>query len=254
MTAIRLVLAATALLLSGTVASLAAPGTITTSALVYARPNTSSQLVNKLPVGYAVDLGACDSGWCLVTALGVTGFTPQSNVRPGGPAPQPQPSQPSRPGNGGGNGGGHNGGGNGGGFGGGNNNGGGFGGGNNGGGFGNGGGFNFDFGFGNQPQYPEPQRPPRPQRPQPPVYEDAQACFYSNTNFRGDSFCVDQGDNFDDLPRSWDDRIRSVEVFGGARVDLCTDEGLSGACASVRTSQSRLPRQLDRDASSLEVY
>ncbi|HTM77991.1 MAG TPA: peptidase inhibitor family I36 protein [Devosia sp.] len=93
---------------------------------------------------------------------------------------------------------------------------------------------------------------PRPPRPQPP--QQSEACFYSNTDFRGASFCVGRGESYDYLPGNWDNRIRSVEIFGRARVDLCRDENLEGACVTLRSSQSRLPNQLDRRGSSLEVY
>jgi hypothetical protein len=113
--------------------------------------------------------------------------------------------------------------------------------------------FNFDFGFGNDNPGPfPPQQPPRPPRPQP--SQRAQACFYSATNFRGDSFCVNRGESYAYLPDDWDNEIRSVEIFGRARVDLCRDEDMEGACATLRSSQSRLPNQIDRRVSSLEVY
>lgn len=107
-----------------------------------------------------------------------------------------------------------------------------------------------------QPQpvwpWPEPEQP-RPPRPQPPVYQDAGACFFSERNFRGSSFCVDAGDSFSRL-RNWNDTIRSVQVFGGARVDLCSDTDFYGNCATLRADTRRLPSALDRRASSLEVY
>jgi hypothetical protein len=99
--------------------------------------------------------------------------------------------------------------------------------------------------------WPQPQ-PPRPQ-PQPPVIDDAGACFYSERNFRGSSFCLDEGESFTRL-RNWDNAIRSVEVFGGARVDLCSDSNYRGDCVTLRRDTSRLPGQLDRKASSVDVY
>lgn len=102
------------------------------------------------------------------------------------------------------------------------------------------------------PVYPWPQpQPPRP--PQPPVYQDAGACFYSERNFRGASFCVDAGDSYTRL-RNWDKAIRSVQVFGRVSVDLCTDYNFYGNCVTLRRDTGRLPAQLDRRASSLEVY
>lgn len=100
---------------------------------------------------------------------------------------------------------------------------------------------------------PQPQ-PPRPQPVPPPVYEEAGACFYSERNFRGSSFCLDEGDEYSRLPRGWNDKIRSVEVFGGARVDLCTDTNFYGSCVTLRSNTSRLPAGVDRRVSSLEVY
>ena len=102
------------------------------------------------------------------------------------------------------------------------------------------------------PVYPWPQpQPPRP--PQPPIYQNAGACFFSERNFRGASFCVDAGDSYSRL-RNWDKAIRSVQVFGRASVDLCTDYNFYGNCVTVRRDTGRLPAQLDRRASSLEVY
>lgn len=105
------------------------------------------------------------------------------------------------------------------------------------------------------PGWPWPPRPqPQPPRPTPPpIFQDAGACFFSERSFRGQSFCVDEGDSYSRL-RNWDNLIRSVQVFGGARVDLCSDSNLRGDCVTIRSDASRLPTQLDRRASSLDVY
>lgn len=109
--------------------------------------------------------------------------------------------------------------------------------------------------------FPEPQPVPPPQpwpepqpAPPPPVYDEASgACFYSERNFGGTRLCLEEGDSYQRLNR-WNDRIRSVEVFGGARVDLCSDSNFYGACITLRDSASRLPQGIDRDATSIEVY
>jgi uncharacterized protein YraI len=109
--------------------------------------------------------------------------------------------------------------------------------------------------------WPQPQPdpgwswPPQPPRPSPPpVVGDAPgACFYSERNFRGSSFCVDEGESYNRL-RNWDNTIRSVEVFGGAQVDLCSESNYAGNCVTLRRDTSRLPRPLDRNVSSLDVY
>lgn len=105
------------------------------------------------------------------------------------------------------------------------------------------------------PASPRPQpQPPRPQPVPPPTYEDAGACFYSQRNFRGDSFCADAGEEYLRLPRGWTETIRSVEVFGGAKADLCTDGNLYGRCVTLRSDATRLPGGMDRRVRSLEVY
>lgn len=102
------------------------------------------------------------------------------------------------------------------------------------------------------PGWPWPQPQPHPLPP--PVFEDdAGACFYSERNFRGSSFCVEEGDGYSRL-RNWDNKIRSVEVFGGARVDLCTDSNYRGSCITLRRDATRLPPEIDRKASSVDVY
>jgi len=208
------VITAVAALAMGVVSAMAAPATTNTSVLVFAGPDSNSGLVNKLGSGQSVDLLGCSGGWCQITQGGITGYVAQGSISAGGP-PAPQP-QPAPQ-------------------------------------LGNDPGFSFDFNFGNGNPGPfPPQHTPRP--PRPPVERQSGACFYSNTNFRGDSFCLPRGETHEYLPDDWDNTIRSVEVFGRARVDLCRDEDLEGACVTLRSSQSRLPSQLDRRASSLDVY
>ncbi|MET3898342.1 hypothetical protein ABIB57_002291 [Devosia sp. UYZn731] len=193
-------------------------------------PNSGAALVATYGASTPINVVGCNGVWCKVSDGNTTGwigrdsiifkgiFKPPTIALDGAP----QAPQPSNNGNNGGFG-------------------------------GNGPNFNFDFGFGNDNPGPfPPQQQPRPPRPQP--SQRAQACFYSSTNFRGDSFCVDIGQSYAYLPDDWDNEIRSVEIFGRARVDLCRDEDMEGACATLRSSQSRLPSQIDRRVSSLEVY
>jgi hypothetical protein len=101
--------------------------------------------------------------------------------------------------------------------------------------------------------WPQPQPQPQPLPQPPPVFDEAGACFYSERNFRGSSFCVEEGDSYSRL-RNWDNAIRSVEVFGGVRVDLCTDSNYRGSCVTLRRDASRLPTEIDRKTSSIDVY
>ncbi|KFC66954.1 SH3 type 3 domain protein [Devosia sp. LC5] len=216
-------------------AALAAPATVTTNVNVRSGPSQQTAVLDVLQAGTRIDAQCDSSGWCRVSYGRASGWVSAAYVAIGGPAIQPPRPQPQPvPGNGGG-----------------------WFPGNPGPGPGNGGGWNPGPGNGGwNPGWPQPPRPqPQPPRPpQPPVYEDAGACFYSERNMRGRSFCLDQGETMDSLPRGWNDAIRSVEVFGGARVDLCSDQFQYGACVTLRSDTPRLRGQIDSQASSIDVY
>lgn len=212
------VIAAT--LLGGIAAAMAAPAVTTGSANVRAGGSTNSPVVTSLPGGATVDATCNSAGWCQVYGTGiyggVSGWISASLIAftDSGPSPRPPAPGPNP--------------------------------------WpqpsqpGSGPDFSFDFNWGT----PQPQRP----RPQPPVYQDAGACFFSERNFRGSSFCVSVGDSYERMPRGWNDVVRSVQVFGRARVDLCSDNGFYGNCVTVRSDQSRLPSGIDRRVSSVDVY
>ena len=220
-------------------AALAAPATVTTNVNVRSGPSQQTAVVDVLQAGTRVDAQCDSSGWCQVNYGRVSGWVSAAYVSLGGVSMNPKPPQPQPvpvpvPGNPGG----------------------GWFPGNPGPGPGNGGGWNPGNGNGGwNPGWPQPPRPqPQPPRPQPPVYEDAGACFFSERNMRGRSFCLDQGETMDSLPRGWNDAIRSVQVFGGARVDLCSDQFQYGACVTLRSDTPRLRGQIDSQASSVDVY
>ena len=214
-------------LLAGALPALAEPAYTSDSANVRSGPSPRYKVITTLPAGTAIDIGACNGGWCVINAP-ASGYVDQSHIAssyqpqpvpqpqplpqpqpwPNQPQPQPWPNQPQpQP-------------------------------------------------WPNQPPPPRPwpQQPPRPQPlPQPPVYDDAGACFFSERNFRGNSFCLDEGESLNRL-RTWNDSIRSVQVFGGAQVDVCSDQNLYGVCATLNRDTSRLPQQLDRNISSIDVY
>lgn len=217
---------------------------ITQSTYLYDGPGSNYAVIGTLPADARVEVAGCQNGYCKVSRSWTEGWVLEERLSAGAPAPQPvpqpqpqpqppqpqppqpqpQPPQPPQP--------------------------------------------QFPF---PQPQpepqpwpdeqpWPEPQ-PPFPDYPQPvpqpvpppPVYDEAGACFYSERNFGGAVLCLDEGDSYNRLNR-WNNRIRSVEIFGGARVDLCTDANFYGSCVTLRQSASRLPFQLDRDVTSLQVY
>jgi hypothetical protein len=54
------------------------------------------------------------------------------------------------------------------------------------------------------------------------------AGFYEDVNFRGDYFCVRQGDRLPSLPSGMGDKISSVRVFGSSEVTVFRDAGMRG--------------------------
>lgn len=221
MKSLRLGIVAALSLLAGTVGAFAEPATVTAHVNVRSGPGVSYAAVGKVMRDTIVDISRCQGDWCQITSYGLNGWISSQYLvdaplssDPRPPA-QPQPQPQPLP----------------------------------------------------QPQWPQPDRPgPRPQwpngqPPRPPVpapqpvpeQDQAEACFYAERNFGGASFCLEQGEELARF-RTWDDRIRSVEIFGGAKVDLCSDRNLFGACATLRRDTPRLPPEMDRRASSVEVY
>jgi Protein of unknown function (DUF3011)/Peptidase inhibitor family I36 len=54
------------------------------------------------------------------------------------------------------------------------------------------------------------------------------ACFYVDYNFRGQSFCMNAGQDAATLPPGFGDRIRSIRVFGRAQVMFFNDSDFRG--------------------------
>ena len=54
------------------------------------------------------------------------------------------------------------------------------------------------------------------------------ACFYNDTNFRGDYFCLGPGDDINAVPSGTNDRISSLRLFGRVGVTVFKDARFSG--------------------------
>jgi peptidase inhibitor family I36 len=54
------------------------------------------------------------------------------------------------------------------------------------------------------------------------------ACFYKDPEFRGDYFCVRDGESERDMPRHMNDRISSIRLFGNASVTVFQDSRFEG--------------------------
>jgi hypothetical protein len=81
----------------------------------------------------------------------------------------------------------------------------------------------------------------------------AGACFYEDTNFRGQSFCVPRGAAYTALPRGFNDRISSIRVFG-AEVRLFQDRNFRGRSTELRGDAPNLRANWSDDVSSIRVF
>lgn len=92
-----------------------------------------------------------------------------------------------------------------------------------------------------------------PPPPEPEPEEEPQACFYTGNNFNGDQFCMGLGTR-NALNATFNDRISSVELTGGAKARLCVNSNLNGYCRNVNNDTAPLVPQINNKASSLIVY
>lgn len=99
---------------------------------------------------------------------------------------------------------------------------------------------------------PPPPPPPPPPAPEPDEDEPG-ACFYTGNAFSGQQFCMGLGTR-NALNPTFNNKISSVELFGGAKVRLCDNPGLGGTCKVIGTDTAPLLPAINDKASSLKVY
>lgn len=58
---------------------------------------------------------------------------------------------------------------------------------------------------------------------------DAGACFYQQPNYEGRYFCARTGDDIPVIPNGFNDRIRSIRVFGGGQVIVYSNGRYGGS-------------------------
>jgi hypothetical protein len=75
-------------------------------------------------------------------------------------------------------------------------------------------------------------------RPRPPK---TGACFYKDSEFRGDYFCLKLGERWPSMPAGFNDKISSIRLFRGARVRIFYDDNFGGMSFRV-----------DRDVENLQ--
>src|SRR5438477_12241517 len=57
------------------------------------------------------------------------------------------------------------------------------------------------------------------------------ACFFNDSDYRGDYFCVPAGANVGAVPDDMNDRISSIRVFGSSAVTVFRDSRFRGGSA-----------------------
>ncbi len=98
----------------------------------------------------------------------------------------------------------------------------------------------------NQGQLNEPPLPPEPNR-------GNLACFYEQENYQGTEFCGEPGFIASEL-QAYNDRFKSVKLWGTARAKICQHEGLEGVCEIISESKPRLSNALWSAGSSLRIF
>ena len=66
------------------------------------------------------------------------------------------------------------------------------------------------------------------------------ACFYQDADYRGDSFCMNAGENLRNVEDRFNDQISSIQVFGRARVVVHEHENFGGASRTFAGDVSNL--------------
>ncbi len=79
------------------------------------------------------------------------------------------------------------------------------------------------------------------------------ACFYEDSGFRGNYFCVARGSVYQSLPRGFNDRISSIRVFGSA-VQIFRDSDFRGRSTEIRRDATNLRGTWKDTVSSIRVF
>jgi uncharacterized protein YraI len=98
---------------------------------------------------------------------------------------------------------------------------------------------------------PMPPAPPPPPAPEPD--DEPTACFYTGNGFTGDELCLGVGIR-NGLNATFNNKISSVELSGGARARLCDGPNLTGTCRNVNVDTTPLTPDINNRASSLTVF
>lgn len=93
--------------------------------------------------------------------------------------------------------------------------------------------------------------PMPPAAPSPPAA--AEACLYTGNNFNGDDLCVGVGIR-NALNGTFNNKISSIELNGGAKAMLCDGPNLTGVCKNITTDTAPLQPSINNKTSSFSIY
>ena len=71
-------------------------------------------------------------------------------------------------------------------------------------------------------------------------YDRDGACFFKESDFRGEKFCVPRGDRIGQVPPGFGDRISSVRLYGRVTVTIYQDENFRGSNLRLQDDVSNL--------------
>jgi uncharacterized protein YraI len=91
----------------------------------------------------------------------------------------------------------------------------------------------------NAPPVNNPVPPPEPPDVDEPDFASGEACFFSRSQYRGTSFCIEAGERISDLG-DWDGDISSIDNPDELDVTVCTRTRYRGDCRTYTTSARSL--------------
>ena len=79
------------------------------------------------------------------------------------------------------------------------------------------------------------------------------ACFYRDTNFQGDYFCTEAGQDVPIMPNGMNDQITSIRTFGNVQVTIYKDGRFRGRSSELRGDVRNVGEEWNDGISSIRV-
>jgi len=94
---------------------------------------------------------------------------------------------------------------------------------------------------------------PMPPAPPSPPEDEPGACLYTGNSFSGDDLCVGIGIR-NSLNATFNNKISSIELTGGAKAMLCDGPNLTGVCKNITNDTAPLQPAINNKTSSFSIY